>query len=1114
MSDRMCILSFERLIDRVLQEHERHGSVFGIPESMFYRYTDEVRPAHIFGAPLEAPFGPAAGPHTQLAQNIICAYITGCRFIELKTVQKLDSLEFEKPCIDVFDEGYNTEWSQELSLEDSFDEYLKAWLAIQVLKDKFELSGSNREPGFLFNMSVGYDLEGIQSKGMDRFIDSMVQPLARIEVRERYEAYRTVLREHRASLDMLEEEIPDPKGGLIHSVTISTMHGCPPGEIESMASYLMGEKGINTYVKLNPTLLGGDDVRYILGRCGWGHIGIEDAVFEKDLQYPEAVTLIQNLQEFAKSRGNHFGIKLSNTLATKNMGDVLPGEERYMSGRALYPLTVNLAYRLASEFDGKISISYAGGASMLNVAELLRTGVRPVTMTTDMLKPGGYLRFHQIAGILQQEWKGYMPPKGEIDVARLRALAENALDDTHYQKSIGKAQSIKLDSQLGLFDCVTAPCVHACPIHQDIPSYIDAVGRGNPDQALRIILRNNPLPNITGYICDHQCMEKCVRWDYDNPVSIRALKRSAGAEGDLSSILDELRAQSKEKGYMGSVAVIGGGPAGLACAFFLAREGFAVTVFERRDRPGGTVQYTIPRFRLPDSIIDADVELIRGLGVEIRTGWKEELSIDGLRKDGFSNVVLATGSGNAKRLSLPGTDGIEGYYTGMDFLEMVKRGEKPTVGEGVLVIGGGNSAVDAARAALRFSSGSVRIVYRRDLMSMPADREEIDACVEEHISIDELLGPMELLTKKGRISGLRCARMKLGEIDETGRRRPVPIEGEWVDLEADTVIAAVGEEVETGPLEKNRIELQNGRRVSVNPETGETSISGVYAAGDCVRGPATVVEAIADAKAVVMAILKREGLADDALIDHMYVPASRDRIAENRVRRAGVYFYDPVEKLSLKRRKGFDTVIQTVTHEKAVEESERCLRCSQFCSKCVEVCPNRANVTLFMEPVSLNVPVLGVRIGMGDLGVLSQDTQILHIDDFCNECGNCETFCPHQGRPYTVKPTLFSDEAMYMSSENSGFYVKEKGKGSHRFGCRLGSLVYDMHIDHGEGILSLESNLFSLRFIIYGTAGSIELEEHELHESGSDTQDFDTSSMIGLYLIVQNLLSNHSYLIT
>jgi putative selenate reductase len=146
--------------------------------------------------------------------------------------------------------------------------------------------------------------------------------------------------------------------------------------------------------------------------------------------------------------------------------------------------------------------------------------------------------------------------------------------------------------------------------------------------------------------------------------------------------------------------------------------------------------------------------------------------------------------------------------------------------------------------------------------------------------------------------------------------------------------------------------LQNGRRVSVNPKTGETSISGVYAAGDCVRGPATVVEAIADAKTVVMSILKREGLADDALIDHMYEPASRDRIAENRVRRAGVHFYDPVEKLPLKRRKGFDTVIQTVPNEKAVEESERCLRCSQFCSKCVEVCPNRANVTLFMEPVS------------------------------------------------------------------------------------------------------------------------------------------------------------------
>ena len=1072
MSDRMCILPFERLIDWMIMEHERHGSIFGIPEPMFFRYTNETRPVHIWGAPLEAPFGPAAGPHTQLAQNIICAYITGCRFIELKTVQKLDSLEFEKPCIDAFDEGYNTEWSQELSLEESFDEYLKAWFAVQVLAKKFGLSHSNGSSGFFFNMSVGYDLEGIQSKSMDRFINSMVKPVVHREARERCEAYRAKLLEGRAGLNMDEIEIPDPSGGLVHSATISTMHGCPPGEIESMASYLMGEKGMDTYVKLNPTLLGGEDVRYILQRGGWDHIEIEDAVFENDLQYPQAVELIQNLQAEAKSQGRHFGIKLSNTLANTNTGDVLPGEERYMSGRPLFPLTINLAYRLASEFDGKISISYSGGASVVNAVDLLRTGIRPVTMTTDMLKPGGYLRCHQLAETLQKEWKGKMPPHGEIDVARLRGLAENALDDIHYRKDIGKAHSIKLDSELGLFDCVTAPCIQACPIHQDIPSYIEAVGNGDHDGALKIILRNNPLPNITGYICDHQCMEKCVRWDYDNPLSIRALKRAAAAEGNLQPIGHELHKNAQGKKSAVSVAVVGGGPAGLACSFFLAREGFGVTIFERQSSLGGTVQHAIPGFRLPDSVIDTDISLIKGLGVKINTGWKEELSMDALRTQGFSHVVLAAGAGLAKKLELPGSDGVQCYYTGIDFLHMIKRGEKPAVGEKVLVIGGGNSAVDAARAALRLSSGPVRIVYRRDLTNMPADREEIDACVEERIAIDELLAPRKLLTKKGKIQGLRCSRMKLGEMDESGRRRPMPIKGEEVDLEADTVIAAIGEEVETGPLENNRIELQDGRTVRVNPETGETSLPGVYSAGDCVRGPATVVEAIADAKTVARSILKNEGLSQDALNDHMYEPASGDRITQNQVRRAGVSFFDPVQTIPLEKRKGFDTVIQTLSHENAKKESERCLRCSEFCSKCVEVCPNRANVTLFMDKESLGRPAGNV---------FSQTVQILHIDDFCNECGNCETFCIHEGEPYRVKPTLFSSEAMFLKSFNSGLYYKNKGKDRHTFVCRLDGHVYDMHIDGGEARFS---------------------------------RDAETENMISLSLIAMNILSYHSYLLT
>ena len=262
---------------------------------------------------------------------------------------------------------------------------------------------------------------------------------------------------------------------------------------------------------------------------------------------------------------------------------------------------------------------------------------------------------------------------------------------------------------------------------------------------------------------------------------------------------------------------------------------------------------------------------------------------------------------------------------------------------------------------------------------------------------------------------------------------------------------------------------------------------GVYAAGDCVRGPATVVEAIADAKTVARSIMKAEGLmrqplprqplprqslTHEALNDRMYEPPSAERIAENMPRRAAVSFFEPVKTLPLNKRKGFETVIQTLNGQDAKRESERCLRCSEFCSKCVEVCPNRANLTLFMDPADLDA-----RVGRA----FFQDTQILHVDDFCNECGNCETFCVHEGKPYMVKPTLFSSEKPFSESKNSGFYYKYRGEHGHCFVCRLDGHVYDMYIDGDE-----------VRF----------------------SRDADIEGMVGLSLIARNLLSHHTYLLT
>ena len=293
---------------------------------------------------LATPIGPSAGPHTQLSQNIITAWLCGGRFIELKTVQIMDELEIPRPCIDVADEGYNVEWSQELKLEESAQEYINAWAALHILR---RLLGWEDTPlGAIFDMSVGYNLEGIQSPRMTRFMNRLAD--ASPEIAE----IKAILR--RNFPQFADIEIPTQ---LVSSVTLSTMHGCPPDEIERIARYLLEERGLHTVVKMNPTLLGKPRVLDILhGHLGFTEIEIPDSVFEKDLKYDRATTLIRSLKEAAAARDLTFGVKLSNTLAMHNHRDVMPGDEMYMSGRALYPITMNLYARLMREFDGDLRV--------------------------------------------------------------------------------------------------------------------------------------------------------------------------------------------------------------------------------------------------------------------------------------------------------------------------------------------------------------------------------------------------------------------------------------------------------------------------------------------------------------------------------------------------------------------------------------------------------------------------------------------------------------------------------------------------------------------------------------------------------------------------------------
>ncbi len=642
MSDTMKTLSFKHLLDWTLREYRENASIFGIHRSLFYipRRESPYATPDLFGSLLGTPVGPAAGPHTQLAQNILSAWLSGGRFIELKTVQVMDELEIPRPCIDMQDEGYNVEWSQELKLAQSTREYIHAWVMVHVLR---RLLGFEQTPfDTIFNMSVGYNLEGIQSAPMTRFMDTLgdaSQEIAEIQA-------------------LLEAEYPqftglEIPGRITNSVTLSTMHGCPPDEIERIARYLLEVRGLHTTVKLNPTLLGKDRVLKILHEdLGYHEIQIPDKVFDNDLKYERAVQLIRSLQKVAAERGLTFGVKLSNTLPMANHRSVLPGEEMYMSGRALYPITMNLFEKLNQEFQGDLNVSFSAGADALNVMEILAAGALPVTVASDLLKPGGYSRMLQYLENLESGMKragaGSLEELRRDRQGHLKQSAARALVEPRYKKGYRSSTSPKVTSGLEYFDCAVAPCSQQCAVCQDIPTYNRLIAQGQYDRALEVILARNPLPSVTGYVCTHLCQTHCIRSDYDAPVAIRSLKRFAAEHGQVS-LTPRLARQKK-------AAVIGSGPSGLAAAFFLELNGVHATVFEAKDTPGGMLRM-IPSFRLPDEIIRRDIERISELGVDIELSRPVTQAPESLLQEGFDAVYLASGFQKNAPLFIEGIEG-------------------------------------------------------------------------------------------------------------------------------------------------------------------------------------------------------------------------------------------------------------------------------------------------------------------------------------------------------------------------------------------------------------------------------------------------------------------------
>ena len=995
MSDLFRPIGARQLAKWVFEELDSQVTVFGIPRKFFFVPDPNASyRTQFFGQALDSPFGPAAGPHSQMAQNIVAAWLCGARYIELKTVQTLDELNVSKPCIDMEDEGYNVEWSQELKVAQSFDEYLLAWILIHALHHKLEFQGDS--PGVIFNLSVGYDLAGIQQPNMQWFLDQVNDCTER-----KQEVIEQVARYYPAVRDI---NIPDR---ISDNVTLSTMHGCPPGEIEGICEYLLRDRRLHTLVKCNPTLLGPAEVRSLINvDLKFTDIVVPDIAFEHDLKYDDAVPMLRKLQSVAKDCGLEFGIKLSNTLEVENRRQVFSADEKmmYLSGRPLHAITVNLAHKLALEFDGQLPMSFSAGASCYNAAELLKAGMQTITVCSDLLKTGGYLR---LLDYLEAVKDVSVDPDDTLD--SLRRYAEIVRTDPDNMRSEFVTSGGKSDRELGAFDCIKAPCVDVCPLEQQVPHYIESVRDGDIDSAQQIVRADNPLPCTLGRICDHLCEQACVRTHLDEPVAIRDIKRYI-VDRDHQPEQQSTTNHSGEK-----VAIIGAGPGGMSAAIELARGGVEVEIFEEQAYPGGMVGGIVPEYRLPNAVFARDYAALDELGVKIHYNVRvgRELTLSQLRSRGFNNVAIMVGAQLGKMLPLKDSD-CDGVVDALQFLRQSKEDRTLRIGKRVGIIGAGDTAMDCARVAWRLGNREVTLIYRRTVDQMPADREEITQLLEEGIDVLELAKPERLLVDGGALTGLRCRRMELSDDrDASGRRIPVEIPDSEFDLGLDTLILAISQQAVLDFLDGESIELNDRGYIKADPVTFETSVAGIYAGGDVANaGPATIVKAAAAGKAVANSILGIKKVSvtlfpGNRVTDTFFVTGTKMgemlRRRSHRIRRVRA------PQTAVDERQNFKEVMLTYSDEQARTEAARCLDCHSFCSICVGVCPNLALFTYRTERQQ-------------------QPYQVAVLADLCNECGNCTTFCPTSGAPYRDKPRLYLDRADFEAQEGNAFMIIQQGE--------------------------------------------------------------------------------------
>ncbi len=574
-------------------------------------------------------------------------------------------------------------------------------------------------------------------------------------------------------------------------------------------------------------------------------------------------------------------------------------------------------------------------------------------------------------------------------------------------------------------DCV-APCVQRCPAHIDIQKYIYHVSSGNFSEALEVIKESNPLPGVCGRVCPHPCETECRRNALDGAVNINGIKRFV-ADWDSCQLTSYKPSCLPDTGY--KVAVIGAGPAGLTAAYFLRRKGHAVTIFEMHEAAGGMLRWGIPYYRLPEKQLDAEIQSILDLGVEIRYNRKlgRDFTLESLKRDGYAAVFVGLGAQKATAIGVDGEE-LKGVMSGLDFLARLARGETPELGERVIVIGGGNTAMDAARSAIRLGAKDVTIAYRRTRQEMPAQEIEIEEAIEESVNIQYLTAPVSIRAA-GDMLQMNCIHMVLGEPDKSGRRRPVPVAGSEFTITANTIISAIGQAVDGFCLADESL-IDKWGNVKVHPATMQTATPWVFSGGDCVTGPDIAIAAIGAGQRAAMAIdqFVRTGIVSPSA--EPYTCSKGDWRSLPADTFAGVKPADRSEVPSLepaKRKSNFKESTTTWDTDTAMTEAMRCLSCGcterygcdlrdyasrygvQFdrtqapkplpiddnhpiitrdtgkcilCGLCLKVCREMEGVSALSFYETNNILTIG-----------PNDHRPLDLTE-CVACGHCATICP------------------------------------------------------------------------------------------------------------------------